>query len=712
VKEHLVNLRTLAFYLFIFGVANSLHADLPSIRFDRLRPLGASAGTEVDAEIAGSEIDAVKSLMFDHPGFKAQQSKEKGKERWFKISIAKDVPPGTYDVRLVGRWGVSNPRLFAVTYGLTDVSDKEPNNDAATAQVVLMNSAINGDSDGNGQDVFRFSAKQNQRVVIDCQAGKLDSQIDATMFLSSVEGKLLAANSDYNGRDPLIDFVAPTDGEFLVTLHDLSYRGGQPYRLIITDRAHVENVFPRAVQLGKSVDLIAFGRNLGQGSSPSKLILDDKPLDQLSFQVTAPADVFALRSYRFFEHPSDHSVLPTAATCTMTGFQARPKSSSIAQTVLTVDGVVTIEAEPNDSSEKPQQVTLPLVVSGRFDKPRDGDWFEFDVPENGQYSFEVYCERIAGRADPYLVVMDDKGNRVSELDDFGHRINAFDGHLRDPSGMVNLTGKRKYRVLVQDRYRRGGARYHYVLKIRKPIADFYAAVIHSTNPGPAGTTIWQGGARHLDVIIHQSEGFNGPVTLTAENLPAGLHFSPTTINNNSRGTFTLWADKNAAEWTGTVKLFATGKRGEETIRREVRPYTRVWTQDNSSRATRELALAIRPSAPFEMKFEKNTVEIAAGEKAEVKLQLTRHWPGFSNDVNISPLSIPGGFTMANGKFGGSAKEITLTIEVQNSRPIGDYTFSVLGQAQVPFSKDAAAKTRPNTLVSLPSQPITVRVIKK
>ena len=28
--------------------------------------------------------------------------------------------------------------------------------------------------------------------------------------------------------------------------------------------------------------------------------------------------------YRFFEHPTDHSVLPTAATCTLTGFQARP----------------------------------------------------------------------------------------------------------------------------------------------------------------------------------------------------------------------------------------------------------------------------------------------------------------------------------------------------------------------------------------------------
>ena len=93
------------------------------------------------------------------------------------------------------------------------------------AQKVEVNSAINGDADGNGQDVFRFAAKKGQRIVIDCEAGKLDSMMDATMSLSSADGKLLASNSDYCGRDPLIDFLVPAQGEYLVTVHDLSYRG-------------------------------------------------------------------------------------------------------------------------------------------------------------------------------------------------------------------------------------------------------------------------------------------------------------------------------------------------------------------------------------------------------------------------------------------------------------------------------------------------------
>ncbi len=695
--------------LVCFLLTNIARADLPSIRFDRLRPLGAAAGTEVEAEIAGAEIDGVQSLLFDHSGLTAAPID--GKERWFKIRIAADVPPGTYDVRLIGRWGVSNPRLFAVTRGLTDVAEMEPNNDAASAQSIAVNSAVNGDADGNGQDVFRFTAKQGQRVVIDCQAGKLDTMMDATMSLSTADGRLLAANSDYNGRDPLIDFIAPADGDYLATVHDLSYRGGFPYRLIVTDLPQVENVFPRVVQAGQTTELSVLGRNL-PGSSQSPFSLDGLPLDETRFTLTPPTDVLALGAYRFLEHPSDHSVLPTAATCTMTGFQARPDFAfGAAAPMLLVDTPVTVEAEPNDDAAKPQAVALPLIVSGRFDRPRDADWYEFETTDNGQYAIDVYCERIAGRADPYVVVMDDQGNRVNELDDYGHRINAFDGHLRDPSGMVNLNGKRKYRVLVQDRYRRGGPRYQYVLKVRQPVPDFYAAAIHSDNPGPGGTTVWQGGARYVDVVVHQSEGFNGPITLSAEGLPPGLHFTPTTIFNNNHGTFVLWSDNDAPEWTGAIKLFATGQQGEQTIRREVRPYTRVWNDAgmNSSRPTRELAVAIRPSAPFAMHFTSDVVEVTAGEKVEVKLQLARHWTDFKNDVTVSPLALPGGFNMTGNKFAGADSEITLTFDVQNGRPPGDYTFAVLGQAQVPFHKDPAAIDRPNTLVSLPSRPLTLHV---
>jgi hypothetical protein len=453
--------------------------------------------------------------------------------------------------------------------------------------------------------------------------------------------------------------------------------------------------------------LSVFGRNLGAGAKPSPWTINDLPLDSLTESVTPPDDILKRGLFCFSEHPTGHSVLPTAATCTLHGFQHRGIP------LLVTDLPITLEHEPNDDPLKPQKLTLPLALAGRFDKERDADWYEIEPPETGSYSFEVYCERIAGRADPYLVVLDEKDTRVAELDDFGIRMNAFDGHLRDPQGAVNLNGKKKYRVLVQDRYRRGGARYQYVLVIRKATPDFYPAVIHHQNPGPGGTTIRKGGAVYLDVIVHNKEGFNGQVTITAEGLPKGLHISPTTINNDSRGVLVLWADTDAPVWVGPIKLTAIGKSGDATITREVRPYTRVWnsTDLNSSRPMRELVVAIAgESAPFALTPAVERIEAEAGKKVEVIVKCERLWPDFKGNVTLIPLSFPGPIKMNTATIAADKTEATVILEVQaNARP-GEYTVALTGQGQVPFAKDPKATARPNTLVPLPTRPITLVVV--
>jgi hypothetical protein len=691
------------------SVVLAARAELPSPRLDRLAPLGTSAGSSVEVEVQGADLEEAKTLLFDHPGLHA----EFVKDRFFRVTVAKDVPAGTYDARLLGRFGISNPRLFAVSHGLTDIGEKEPNDSTEQAQPVPVNCAVNGTSDNGRDDIFRVALRVGQRVVIECQAQKLDSPLDATLTLMDSVGRQLTANGDWFGRDPLLDFTAPADGDYFVNVHDLSYRGGHPYRLVITDRPRVENVAPRAVEAGKPAALVAFGRNFGTSGRLSPWRLQDQPLQEFPFIVTAPPESVRLGAYRFIEHPTTHSVLPTAATCTLTGFQAQPRIGEMLSDpvpLLVVKTPVTLEVEPNDTPETAQKLILPAVVSGRFDRDRDPDWYEFTTDSDGPYSFEVYCERIGGRADPYLVVVDDKGNRVTELDDYGHRINAFDGHLRDPSGMLNLAGKRTYRVLVQDRYRRGGARYQYVLTIHKPVPDFYVAAIHSQNPGPGGTTIRRGGAAYVDLIIHYQDGFNGPVAITAENLPKGLHAAPTIIRGNNNATFVLWADTDVPDWVGPVKLIASGKRGDALLRREVRLYTRVWNapDQNSSRPTRELVVAVRESAPFALQFAQERIEIEAGKKADVTLKLDRRWPDFTAGLTVQALAAPGPIKFSDTQIPPGKSEAVVPIQVQAGTPPGEYTLVVRGQGQVPFAKDAtSAKT--NSLVASPARPLTVFV---
>lgn len=678
-------------------------ADLPSPQLHRITPIGINAPGEVELTIVGADLEDVNSLMFDHPGLKA----EFVKDNVFKVSVAAEVPSGTYDVRALGRFGITNPRLFSITHGLLDVTEVEPNNSPEKAQSVTVNCAINGQSDGNNQDVFRLGLKQGQRIIVDCLSARLDTEMDPTLVVFAPSGQQLASNSDYYGRDPQIDFLAPSDGEYLIEVRDLTYRGGYPYRLVISDRPHVESVFPRAVQAGQTVELTVLGQNLGAGSQPSPWKSGDIPLDMLKLPVTGSTTLLPTGAYRFVEHATQHSVLPTAATCTLIGEQITPLNAN-PQTLLVTDTAPGIEAEPNDTREQAQSLALPAIISARFDRERDVDWYTFETDDKGgPYGFDVYCERIAGRADPYLAVTDEKGNSVGTLDDFGHRISSFDGHLRDPSGTINLSPKTKYRVMVKDAYGRGGARYQYVLSVRKPQPDFFVAAIQSSN-NMSGTTIWQGGAEHLDIVVHARDGFTESIVITAEGLPPGLHAGPLTITNNQRGTLVLWADDNAAPWTGAVKLFATAKSGDAILRREVRPYCRVLNQVGS-RETREHVIAIRERAPFSLAMEPDRLTIEAGQKSDVKLRLVRHWSDFKNAVNFQPLNFPGQFQLGNGTIAADQSEITLSISVQGGTRPGDYTLVVLGQGQVPFNKDASKPEKPNTLVSIPSRPLTVTV---
>ncbi len=682
-------------------LVSTVHADLPSPRLDRLAPLGAAAGTSVEVEVVGNDIEEATKLIFDHRGITAKHLKD----RKFTVTVGADVPAGTYDARLVGKYGITNPRLFAVQREMAEATEAGANEDRDKAQVVAVNNVVNGTSKGGKESVFRFPAKKGQRVVVECFAQRLDSQLDGTLTIADAEGRSLASSSDYSGKDPLAEFVAPADGNYFAVLSDLTLRGGHPYRLAITDKPHVENLFPNVLQAGKKADLTVFGRNLGTGAKPSSWTLNDLPLDALTESVTPPDDILKRGRFAFTDHPTGHSVLPTAATCTLHGFQHRGVP------LLVTDIPVTLEQEPNDDPLKPQKLTLPAAVAGRFDKERDADWYEITPTESGSYAFDVYCERLAGRADPYLVVFDEKDARLAELDDFGIRTNAFDGHLRDPQGTVNLDAKKKYRVLVQDRYRRGGARYQYVLTVRKAVPDFYPAVIHHQNPGPGGTTVRKGGAAYLDVIVHNKEGFNGTVTITADGLPKGLHASPVTITNDNRGVVVLWADKDAEEWVGPVKLTATAKSGDATITREVRPYSRVWnsTDLNSSRPTRDLVVAIAgEQAPFALTPVVETLEVEAGKKAEVVVKADRLWPDAKGAVTLIPLSLPNPIKMGTATVAADKGEVTVTFEVAANAKPGEYTVVVTGQMQVPFAKDPKA-AKPNTLVPLPSRPIRLVV---
>ena len=79
-------------------------------------------------------------------------------------------------------------------------------------------------------------------------------------------------------------------------------------------------------------------------------------------------------------------------------------------------------------------------------------------------------------------------------------------------------------------------------------------------------------------------------------------------------------------------------------------------------------------------------------------------------MTVTPLAFPGSIKTGTLSIPADKTEATATIDVQPNAKPGEYVLVLQTQAQVPFTKDPKAVTKPNTLVTLPSRPITLVVL--
>jgi hypothetical protein len=679
-------------------------AELPQIRLDQVFPLGGEAGSTLTVNIAGKDLDDVKALHFDHPGFKAELLKANR----FRLTIAADLPPGTYDVRAVGKYGISGARLLAVSRGLTEVAEKEPNDTSEQAQAVPMNAAINGTSDGNGDDFFRFQARKGQRITIDCQALRLDSTLRAALVLSTVSGKVLAQGKPYYERtDPFLDFVAPADGDYLVRLHDTTYAGGLPYRLIISDRPQLENAFPAAVVPGATTELTLLGRNLPGGKPAPEWIEQGLPLEQITVPFTAPADPLSLQRFTFLNHLATPSL-------NARGLQWRPTGIDNALNPVTLASAtapITRETEPNDTAATAQPITLPTVICGRFDKPGDADWYSFTAKAGEEIAVDLLCERLEMPGDPFILITDARGTELTSFDDHGINFSSLAQFNRDPIGAFTAPAAGSYRLFVQDRYRKGGPRFLYVLRIGKPESDFYPVVFHETPTDPSCPVLRQGGSAFCELCLNRRH-FNGPVTIEAEALPPGVSCLP--VHVSPQGEFAsvvFTAAPDAPGWAGVVRLKAWALIDGKRVEREVRCAQRRWAiaNINTSRVCREICLAVRSQAPYALRMPAVPIMVAAGGTAETRVKGERYWPDFKGKIQLNGLNLPPGFDMPTTDLPADQAEVALKLTVASNVPPGTYTVVVRGDAQVPFQPNPSEATKPNVRVADPSTPLTVIV---
>src|SRR5207253_730383 len=83
-------------------------AELPSPVLHTVFPIGGQAGTSVAVTVDGTGLDGLRDIRSPVPRLTAKKT---GTNR-FSLTIPASAPPGVYDLRAVGLYGMSSPRAF------------------------------------------------------------------------------------------------------------------------------------------------------------------------------------------------------------------------------------------------------------------------------------------------------------------------------------------------------------------------------------------------------------------------------------------------------------------------------------------------------------------------------------------------------------------------------------------------------------------------
>ena len=218
-------------------------------------PIALQQGQTIEVVLSGANLGTITSSpIADARGLSAslvKPEKPNPGELHLKISATADAALGDREMRLVGSAGVTAPiNLFVSQFPVT--AEKEPNNSPAEAPEIQLPATLLGRIDSPGDiDLFRFTAVKGQQLIFDVRAGRLGSKLDPVVTIHSAAGREMRTVTEHREGDPILIFKVPEDGQYLLRIRDLQYRGAADfdYRVVAGRIPYLEAILPAAASL-------------------------------------------------------------------------------------------------------------------------------------------------------------------------------------------------------------------------------------------------------------------------------------------------------------------------------------------------------------------------------------------------------------------------------------------------------------------------------
>jgi hypothetical protein len=449
----------------------------PNIRALSVR--GLQVGGTTTLTIDGDDLGRDPRLLLP---FAAKQERKPGatdKQTTFDVTLAADVVPGYYNLRLAAEGGVSAPVIIGV--------DRLPQRPFA-AETTALPIALHGPAVGVAGVETKFAGKAGQKVLVEVEAQRLGSKLRPVIHLYNSKHLQLAwtwGKPALDG-DARLEATLRADGEYTLAVHDAEYAapGASFFRLKVGQWSFVDGVFPPVIGKGKqTVELLG-------PASPVRV-----DVDAARAPMTLP--------------------LPWPKEGVWSG--PRPR--------VTVSDHREVVGQPG--ADKPQELPAGRVsVSGRLLTPFGEDRYRVPVTPGSKVRFEVFAERLGTPLDTSLVVRNEAGAALAQVEDGPGTLDPVLEYAVPDKVTAVIVG-------VVDAQGRGGPKGVYRLTVEPHSATERKTFRLLTPVQRASLPV---GGRDVVPVLVERHGYTGSITLTADGLPRGVKLEGATIPAGADGT--------------------------------------------------------------------------------------------------------------------------------------------------------------------------------
>lgn len=667
-----------------------------------LKPVAVQVGTTSECEVQSRySLLGTHHVFFSGEGLTAEivppdvpESKpgEKPKEVTklkLKITASPDALPGVREFRLATPRGASTVGQIVVVRD--PVTVEQLNNDTREqAQAVTLPATLCGTIEkAEDFDFFKFRAEAGQSFTFHVRGQRLEDKIhdlqnhlDPILFLRDAAGNVLAMSDNAFFGDPFLAYSFASEGEYVLEIRDVRYQGNPywEYCIEIADRPFVTQVFPMAFNPGTETSVELTGWLLPNATAETPL---RTPL--------SVPDSFSRGIHQFPLMVNDRPTLPVP--------------------VYVTDLPVVIEQAGNDEGiASAQQVTTPVVVCGRIEKPQDVDLFSFSAQKGQKLCFEVLARRCQSNLDSYLRILNEKGQVLREEDDLrigrmSHADTWIEGWEAPAEGI--------YHVEIRDTHLRGGSGYGYVLQITPATPTFELQL--DTDK----TQLTPGTHAVLFARAQRKHGFTGEIQLHVEGLPPGVTATCGRILNTrySDGAIVLSAAPDAPLGASNIRVWgtATHPRGEGEppleLRADAVAYQEIYNPGGGRGhwpVDHHMVCVGQPSDILGVEVSETNLRLKPGDskKLEIKVRRSPDYKGnitldltFNHLEQIFASSLPEGVKIDGAKSktlltgGASEGYITLTID-KNAPAVEQQLICVMANISINFVMKATYSSPP------------------